>query len=88
MDTATEIREAGLDARIFMLVHDSIVAIVREDHVDQYCEILRRNTQKERGCSIKGCPIGVDQEIGDDYSFGKFEKQYTFENGVLTKNVK
>ena len=76
INTANEIKEKGLDANIFMLVHDSIVSIVREDQVEEYCAILKRNTQKDRGCSIKGCPIGVDQEIGNDYSFGKFEKVY------------
>ena len=76
MATANEVKAAGLDASIFMLVHDSIVSIVREDQVEEYCAILKRNTQKDRGCSIKGCPSGVDQEIGNDYSFGKFEKVY------------
>lgn len=76
MDTANEIVEKKLDAQIFALVHDSIVSIVKDEHVGEYCEILKRNTQKDRGCSIPGCPIGVDQEIGQDYSFGKFEKTY------------
>ena len=76
MDTANEIAAKGLDAKIFMLVHDSIVALVKEEQVEEYCAILKKNTQKDRGCSIKGCPIGVDQEVGDDYSFGKFDKQY------------
>jgi DNA polymerase I-like protein with 3'-5' exonuclease and polymerase domains len=82
MDTADEIVRAGLDARIFMLVHDSIVAIVRNDHVEQYCEILRRNTQKDRGCSIPMFPVGVDQEVDQDYSFGKFEKKYSMSTDV------
>lgn len=68
-----------------MLVHDSIVAIVREDLVDEYCEIVKRNTQKDRGCGIPGTPIGVDQEVGDDYSFGKFDKQYIVESGILSR---
>jgi len=87
MDATDCIRGAGLDANIFMLVHDSIVGLVREDHVDEYCRILRECTQRDRGCGIKGSPIGVDQEIGDDYSFGKFEKFYTLENGILVKNA-
>ncbi len=85
MDTANEIAAKGLDAKIFMLVHDSVVAIVRDDHVDEYCEILRRNTQKDRGCSIPGFPIGVDQEIGQDYSFGKFEKTYELAGNILAR---
>ena len=38
--TANEIQQRGLDAKICMLVHDSIVAVVREDCVEEYCEIL------------------------------------------------
>jgi DNA polymerase I-like protein with 3'-5' exonuclease and polymerase domains len=84
MDTANEIKSRKLDAQIFMLVHDSIVAIVKDECVEEYCEILKRNTQKDRGCSIKGHPIGVDQEIGQDYSFGKFDKQYLLEGACLS----
>ena len=77
MDTANECKQKGLDAHIFMLVHDSVVALVREDQVEQYCEILKRNTQRDRGCSIQGAPIGVDQDVGDDYSFGDWNSFYT-----------
>jgi len=84
MDTANEIKAKGLDAKIFMLVHDSIVAIVKDECVEEYCEILKRNTQKDRGCSIQGYPIGVDQDIGQDYSFGKFDKQYLVEGHSLS----
>lgn len=84
IDTANEVQH--LDAKIFALVHDSIVAIVKDEHVEEYCQILKENTQKDRGCSIRGCPIGIDQEIGQDYSFGKFEKTYRIENGVLVLN--
>ena len=86
MDTWDECERLGLDAKIFMLVHDSIVALVREDQVEHYCEILKTMTQKDRGCSIIGAAIGVDQDIGDDYSFGHFEEVYTLENGMLLKN--
>lgn len=85
IDTANEVKRLGLDANIFMLVHDSIVSVVREDQVEQYCEIMKRNTQKDRGCSIPMFPIGVDQEVGDDYSFGKFEKCYDLREGVLSR---
>lgn len=85
IDTANEIRQRGLDAGIFMLVHDSVVALVREDQVGEYCEILKRNTQKDRGCSIPMCPIGVDQDIGDDYSFGDYDKYYKLEGGILSR---
>ena len=84
MDTANEVKAKGIDAKIFMLVHDSIVALVKDECVEEYCEILKRNTQKDRGCSIKGYPIGVDQEIGQDYSFGKFDKQYFVEGPSLS----
>lgn len=85
MDCWDECRRLGLDAQIFMLVHDSIVALVREDHVERYCEILRDSTQKDRGCSIIGCPIGVDQDVGDDYSFGDFDGVYSLEDKILVK---
>lgn len=84
MDTANELKIIGLDAKIFMLVHDSIVAVVKNEHIDRYCEILASNTQSDRGCSIKGCPIGIDQEIGRDYSFGKFDKTYELTGTVLS----
>ena len=76
MRTADEIAARNVDAKIFMLVHDSIVALVKEEHVEQYCEILKRNTQHDWGCGIPGSPIGVDQDIGDDYSFGDWEGYY------------
>ena len=62
--------------RIFALVHDSVLAEVKEERVDEYCEILRESVQKDRGLSIPGSPVGCDFDIGDDYSFGKFEAKY------------
>lgn len=85
MDTADEIAAKGLDAKIFMLVHDSIVAIVKDEQVEEYCEILRRNTQRDRGCNIQGFPVGVDQEIGQDYSFGKWVKTYELVGDKLAR---
>jgi DNA polymerase I-like protein with 3'-5' exonuclease and polymerase domains len=85
MRTANEISAKGLDAKIFMLVHDSIVALVKDEDVVEYCEILKRNTQHDWGCSIPGTPIGVDQEIAQDYSFDKFEKTYEFVGNTLVK---
>jgi DNA polymerase I-like protein with 3'-5' exonuclease and polymerase domains len=76
MRTADEIKAKGIDANIFMLVHDSIVALVKESDVGAYCEILKRNTQHDWGCSINGFPIGVDQDVGNDYSFGDWEGYY------------
>lgn len=83
MDTANELVIKKLDAKIFALVHDSIVAIVKDEIVEEYCEIVKRNTQKDRGCSIKDCPIGVDIEVGQDYSFSHFEEVYKEQNGTL-----
>jgi DNA polymerase I-like protein with 3'-5' exonuclease and polymerase domains len=83
MRTANEIKTKGLDANIFMLVHDSVVALVKEEQVEEYCEILKRNTQHQWGCEIPNTPIGVDQDIGDDYSFGHFDEVY----GVTGDNM-
>lgn len=85
MDAADEIAERGLDAQICALVHDSVVAIVKDEDVDAYCELLKRNMQKDRKCSIVGAPIGVDQEIAQDYSFGKFDSYYRHEGDILVK---
>ena len=74
IDTNREIQ--GKPAKIFALVHDSILAEVENDFVDEYSEILKRNVQKDRGLSIPGCPIGCDFDIGEDYSFGKFADKY------------
>lgn len=87
MNTADQVQREGLDAHIFMLVHDSIVALVREDQVEQYCRLLKTNTQRDWGCSIPGAPIGVDQDIGDDYSFGHFEERYVIEDSILVKQT-
>lgn len=85
METAGEIKSLGLDANIFMLVHDSIVALVKDEHLDKFCEILKRNTQKDRGCSISGKPIGVDQDVGKDYSFGHFDEVYKLDGDKLSR---
>jgi len=85
MATANEVKSKGLDAQIFMLVHDSIVALVKDEDVVEYCEILKRNTQQDLGCSIKGHPIGVDQDIGQDYSFDHFEEVYAIREDRLAR---
>lgn len=76
IDLLKGIKEHELEAKVFMLVHDSIVAEVREDHVEPYKALLTKCTQKNRGFDIPGTPIGIDQEVGDDYSFGKFDKKF------------
>ena len=76
IDSHKEVKERNMRAQIFALVHDSILAEVDEEEVEEYCEVVRRNVQKDRGLSIPGTPIGCDFDIGDDYSFGKFESKY------------
>lgn len=76
IDCIREVEKAKLDAKVFMLVHDSIVAEVREDQVDAYCTILASCTQRDRGFSIPGQPIGIDQDVGSDYSFGDFDENF------------
>lgn len=85
METADELQSSGLDAKIFMLVHDSIVGLVRDEHLPAFCHILRKNTQKDRGCSIPGTPIGVDQDVGKDYSFGHFDETYKLDGDKLSR---
>lgn len=55
------------DIKIFALVHDSILAEVREDCVEEYTQEVRSCLQKDRGLSIKNSPISVDINIGKDY---------------------
>lgn len=68
MDAYDEIQMHKLDADIFALVHDSIVAEVREDHVQSYIRLVRDCLERDRGVSISGCPIGVDFGYGETYA--------------------
>ena len=63
------IKESGLRAEIFGLVHDSILAIVHKDDLEHYATKLKYFTQRDRGLSIKGTPVGVDLEVGETYAF-------------------
>lgn len=74
IDLVDEIKRYKKDARIFGLVHDSVLAEVAEDCVDWYKERLTFFVEKDRGVSIPGVPIGTDFDVGDDYSMGKYEK--------------
>lgn len=76
IDMINYIEQKGMKARMFALVHDSILAEVPDEEVDTYCDVLRSFVQTDRGLSIPGTPIGCDFEIGDDYSFGKYEKYH------------
>ena len=76
IDAHNVLKELPFKADIFALVHDSILAEVEEDAIDAYSVVIRECVQKDRGISIPGSPVGCDFDIGDDYSFGKFEKKY------------
>jgi len=77
IDMNSWIKANNKKARIFALVHDSILAEVPEDEVEEYKEKLAGFVQMDRGLSIPGAPVGCDFEIvHDDYSGGKFEKMY------------
>lgn len=76
IDMQNYIKRNKMKARIFALVHDSILAEVPDNEVDRYMEKLRGFIKTDRGLSIPGCSIGCDFEVGEDYSFGKFDKQY------------
>jgi len=77
IDMGEYIKARGMKARIFSLVHDSILAEVPEDEIEHYKEKLLHFVQLDRGLSIPGAPIGCDFEIiHEDYSNGKFSKLY------------
>ena len=76
IDMNEYIKSTKMDAKIFALVHDSILAEVNENCIDEYVAAIKQCVQKDRGVSIPGTPVGCDIEIGDDYSMGKFEKYY------------
>jgi len=73
IDMQKYITANGMKSRIFALVHDSVLAEVPDDELDQYQDALRGFIQKDRGVSIPGFPIGCDFEVGPDYSFGNDE---------------
>lgn len=80
IDAENEIQRSGMDASIRMLVHDSIVAIVREDQVEEYTNLVISCVQKDRGLNFGGHGVGVEADSEDggseDYGCGKFKKQY------------
>lgn len=81
VDAHNKIRVANMDTKIFALVHDSILAEVPVDEVDEYTSLVVASLQRPRaGLVIPGCPIGCDTEVGEDYSFGKYEKLYATAN--------
>lgn len=70
----------GIDAEIVALVHDSIVAIVKEEDVNEYESLAVQIMETDIGLNIEGAPMTLesDSEEGGsrDYSCGKLEKQY------------
>ena len=86
IDMQKNIDKSCIDANIFALVHDSVLAMVKEEDVDFYIDNLRTCIQKDRGLTIPGCPIGTEFEIGDDYSFGEFEKKFLKNSSELSYN--
>lgn len=81
IDMMEHIKENGMQARMFALVHDSILAEVPDDEIDIYKSALRWFVQKDRGISIPDAPIGCDFEIAQDYSMeGKEEGLTKFQS--------
>ena len=76
IDMQAYIKVNNKDWNIFALVHDSILAEVPENEVEDYSSNLLHFVQMDRGVSIPNCPVGCDFDVGDDYSFGKYEKMY------------
>lgn len=74
IDLQKWIKKNNLKTKIFGLVHDSILAEVADDEYDRYIKAIAYATQKDRGCSIPGYPIGVDVEEGEDYSFTEWKQ--------------
>lgn len=76
IETHSAIKSTGMKSRIFALVHDSILAEVPFDEVDEYSTLVRDCIQKDRGIMIPGCPVGCDFDIGEDYSMGKYAAKF------------
>lgn len=76
IDMQNYIKTNKLKSEIFGMVHDSILARVLPSELEEYTTKLGEFIQLDRGVSIPGSPIGYDVEIGDDYSFTKFDKIY------------
>ena len=70
------IQQRKMKSKIFALVHDSVLAEVPLNEIEEYSDILKTEIQKDRGIYISGAAVGCDFEIGDDYSMGKFESKY------------
>jgi DNA polymerase I-like protein with 3'-5' exonuclease and polymerase domains len=69
IDLYKYVQAEKIDAKLFGLVHDSILAEVKDEDMDRYVKAYKYFTQMDRGVSIPGCPISVDVEIGQNYAF-------------------
>ena len=74
IDMNNWLKENNVLGQIIALVHDSIICEVVERDIDMFNAKLKEFVQTDRGLNIEGCPFVCDFEIGDDYSFGKYEK--------------
>jgi DNA polymerase I-like protein with 3'-5' exonuclease and polymerase domains len=76
IDMMAFVEKHKMGAKVFALVHDSILAEVPNDEIELYCEALRGFVQADRGLSIPGTPIGCDFELAEDYSMGLGSEDY------------
>jgi len=68
IDLVNYIKNNNMKAKVFAMVHDSILAEVPDNELELYSKKLKEFMQKDRGLSIKGTPIKVDIEIGSSYA--------------------
>jgi DNA polymerase I-like protein with 3'-5' exonuclease and polymerase domains len=68
IETQQWITKNNFPAQIFALVHDSIVGMVMKDSVDEFEIQMAFFTQRDRGCSIPGQPVGCDFGYGESYA--------------------
>lgn len=68
LHTQEELKKTNIDAKIFALVHDAVLAEVKEKDIDRYVTILVRNLQANYGVVIPKVLIGVDIGIDEDYA--------------------
>jgi DNA polymerase I-like protein with 3'-5' exonuclease and polymerase domains len=68
MDAHDYLKKKNIPAKIFGLVHDSIIGECHKGRVDQLRKVLLVATQKDRGVSISQCPIKVDFGYGESYA--------------------
>ena len=76
VDMNEYIKKNNMRSKIFALVHDSVLAEVPVEEVEEYKNKLEEFIQKDRGIYIPGCPVGCDFDVHEDYSLGKFTKLY------------